>query len=313
MFVTDKFKELMLEIEALKYKDNQAVNDKAQAFKKSKAKPSHKINREINQPIQPQIKEKPVAASKELLEQKTNLSNEEIIENNLNFDPSKYDESDSSYFGESYIIKHTKKENNNNVNNTVGNTKIKSHKIESYQNNVSSVSFDLNFLKAFECPDYGNECKKVIDKIALDNDVCDQNLAIIILELAELQVYRSNKRLIDDAITLTKRIANKIHKALPSDEGHSLGKILKASPAERMKQLTPIQVLSVSKMLDYLENQKGVYLTNKQEVFSWIEYQLTNPEHHFKGLSFRHALNVISKSLQSRGAWGYSRPYGYVA
>jgi hypothetical protein len=297
IFVTDKFKELMLEIEALKYKDNQAVSDESTEVKKSKTRTSKNTHHKMAQSSQSNIMK--------LVDDTT----EKSIVGDTNLDSPKYDQSDSPYFDQSYIIEQTKKENNNNVNNI----ESKCNKDSSYQNNVSNVSFNLDFLKIFDNTNYANECKKIIDQVAFDNQVCDQNLAIIILELAELQVYKSNKQLVDDAITLTKRIANKSYSKIPVGEGHSLGKILKASPSQRMSSLTPIQTLSVAKMLDYLESKKNVRLTNKQEVFSWIEYQLINPEYHFKDLTFRHALNVIAKTLQNRGVQGYCKPFGYVA
>ena len=288
IFLSEKFKNLMLQIELLKHCNNKAVNDEPDNTLKDID--SHNDSSKLDK-------------------SKGNVNPANKFENNLNLDSVDCNYSDSSESDESYIIEQTKKENNNNVNNIEN----KCNKDSSYQNNVNNVSFNLDFLKIFDCTNYANECKKIIDQVAFDNQVCDQNLAIIILELAELQVYKSNKQLVDDAITLTKRIANKSYSNIPVGEGHSLGKILKASPSQRMSSLTPIQTLSVAKMLDYLESKKNVRLTNKQEVFSWIEYQLINPEYHFKDLTFRHALNVIAKTLQNRGVQGYCKPFGYVA
>ena len=286
IFLSEKFKNLMLQIELLKHCNNKAVNDEPDNTLKDID--SHNDSSKLDK-------------------SKGNVNPANKFENNLNLDSVECNYSDSSESDESYIIEQTKKENNNNVNNI----KSKSNKNISYQNNVSSISFDLDFLKVFESDEYSKQCKNIIDQIAKDNNVCDSALAITILDLADLRIYQSTKLLVDDAITLTKRIITKEKNKFPTGDNKSLGKILKASESQRMSQLTPIQILGVTKMLDYLESKKNVRLTNKQEVFSWIEYQLTNPEFHLKNLTFRHALNVIAKTLQTRGAQGYSKPFGF--
>ena len=235
--------------------------------------------------------------------------NDQNSENSSNTDSSKSNQSDSKDSDQSYIKEQSKKEKNNNVNNT----ESKVVKEQPYQNNVSNVNSDLDFLKAYESPEYNQLCRSIIDLVSEDNQVCNAALGMTILDLAEINIYTSAKHLVDDAISITKHLDHKDTNSFPRGDNKSLGKILKAAHSQRMEQLTPVQLLGITKMLDYLEAKKGVYLTNRNEVFSWIAFQLTNPEYHLKDLTFRHALNVIAKSLQKSGAQGYSKPFGYAA
>ena len=78
-----------------------------------------------------------------------------------------------------------------------------------------------------------------------------------------------------------------------------------------MSYLSPLQQVAVVQNLKELEVKKKVNIGSIQEVFSWVEFQLTNPEYHFQGKGFKHCLNIIKKMLCNKGKRQYSRPYGY--
>ena len=59
----------------------------------------------------------------------------------------------------------------------------------------------------------------------------------------------------------------------------------------RMSYLSPLQQVAVVQNLKELEVKKKANIGSMKEVFSWVEFQLTNPEHHFQGKGFKGLLH----------------------
>jgi hypothetical protein len=72
-----------------------------------------------------------------------------------------------------------------------------------------------------------------------------------------------------------------------------------------------LQQVAVILMLKALTRKGKVTIGSIQEVFAWIEFQITNPTHHFQGKGFKHCLNIIKKMLCNSGKRQYSRPKGF--
>ena len=124
------------------------------------------------------------------------------------------------------------------------------------------------------------------------------------MAIQELNLIDDTDTLLDTAIGLTKHNTNE-RKIV--ETGIHFSKLYEKVEFDRGEQLTPCQRLYLSSLLNYVATYTEF---DKAEVYAWMEFQLTNPEHHYHGRDFRHACNIIKKALLSGSVKGYCKPKG---
>ncbi|MBK2029263.1 hypothetical protein IB655_04180 [Francisella noatunensis] len=197
-------------------------------------------------------------------------------------------ESDFATKAESYIKEEDQKDNNiNNID-------------SDYKDIVKNVKF------SFEDENTYKLAEAVSNKYGLD---C-QDILFSLIDLNETNLYNCNYKLIDDAIKVIKRNC-KIEDVLPSGDVFNSYKAIEVAEDARDTILTAKQQLAIHQMLNYLNNKGKALISNIKEVFSWIEFQITNPEYQFKGLGFKHCLNIIRNLLCDSSKQQYSKPVGF--
>ena len=222
----------------------------------------------------------------------TNNKNSRDINETKNIEPiqpNQMAESDSVNLAESIIKEDEVLKDNNNIN-SIDNTIIK---------NVS-FEFSMNNEKTYRL------AEELADKYSLD---CSDVLFALV-DLQESGLYQNKENLIGDAIAVVKRNTQGID-VIPQGEVFNSYKAIEKAENERNQALTAKQQLAINQMLCYLSKKGKTVISNIKEVFSWIEFQVINPSHQFKGLSFKHCLNVIRNLLCNSSKLQYFRPIGF--
>ncbi|MED7789620.1 helix-turn-helix domain-containing protein [Francisella sp. 19X1-34] len=165
---------------------------------------------------------------------------------------------------------------------------------------VNNVKFSLEDQYTFQLSEI------LADKYSLDcNDVL-----FSLIDLKESGLYKCDFKLIEDAIKVARRNCTG-EDVLPSGEIFNSYKAIEMAEDTRESILTARQQLAIHQMLNYLNNKGKALISNIKEVFSWIEFQITNPEYQFKGLGFKHCLNIIRNLLCDSSKQQYSKPVGF--
>lgn len=213
--------------------------------------------------------------------------NNEYPNNNINIrdvaksDPVKVAES---------IIKEEDIKDNNNIN-SIDNT---------YKDIVINVNFSLDDKNTFELAEV------LADKYKFDcNDIL-----FALIDLKESGLYNCKFKLIEDAIKVVKRNYTG-EDILPTGEVFNSYRAIQVAEDTRDDLLTAKQQLAIHQMLKYLINKKKALISNVKEVFSWIEFQITNPGYQFKGLGFKHCLSIIRNLLCDSSKQQYAKPVGF--
>ena len=152
------------------------------------------------------------------------------------------------------------------------------------------VSLDLN----------GDKIQAIAEKENLDQT----ELYLNAISIQELNLIENIDALLDTAIGLT--IHNTQERKIVDTDVH-FSKLYEKVEFDRVGQLTPCQRLYLSSLLNYVATYTEF---DKAEIYAWMEFQLTNPEHHYQGRDFRHACNIIKKALLSGSVKGYCKPKG---
>ncbi|MCF6768380.1 hypothetical protein L3V86_08390 [Thiotrichales bacterium 19S11-10] len=168
----------------------------------------------------------------------------------------------------------------------------------------------VNFKFSFDL-DETSEAYQLVESVAKTNSLDFLSLLHALVDLQSTELYRTTESLIDDAIASLQRI-----EAKSSSIPRSFSKLLPKKAVfhaedDRSSCLTPRQQVAVSQLITSLIKSGKASITNVQEVFRWIEYQITNPIHHFTNRGFKHCLNIIKKMLCKTGSQQYSKPFGF--
>ena len=222
---------------------------------------------------------------------------EKIIIHN---DSTQYDRSDKTQNDESYI-KEDKKKEDNKCNN----------KTECLKNEDKEIITTVNFEFSLNLEQCTEKMDIFIKNTAKKEQVNPESLLITLVDLQESGLYENQKVLIKDAIQSLKRIDGKKNDLPEGDGNLKPQKATFKAEDKRMNYLTPLQQIAIIQNLKELKKTKRACLWSIEEIFSWIEYQITNPKYHFQGKGFKHCLNIIKKMLCNRSKKQYSRPYGY--
>lgn len=194
-------------------------------------------------------------------------------------------ESDFASVAESYIKEEEIKDNN--IENEYGNI-------------IKNVTFSLDNQNTFQLSEI------LSDKYSLD---C-HDILFALIDLKESGLYTCKLKLVQDAISVAKRNCNG-ENVLPTGEILNSYRAIEVAEDVRNNVLTAKQQLAVHQMLNYLHKKGKAFISNIKEVFSWIEFQIINPEYQFKGLGFKHCLNIIRNLLCDSSKRQYSKPVGF--
>lgn len=197
-------------------------------------------------------------------------------------------ESDFATEAESYIKEKEIKDNNiNNIDNN-------------YKDIVKNVNFSYEDKYTYQ----------LVDLLSVEYKLDCNAILFALIELNESGLYICKNKLIDDAIKVAKRTCNH-EDVLPNGEIFNSYKAIEVAEDVRHTVLTARQQLAIHQLLNYLNNKGKALISNIKEVFSWIEFQITNPEYQFKGLGFKHCLNIIRNLLCDSSKQQYSKPVGF--
>lgn len=240
-----------------------------------------------------------------MIDNKTEVHLPEIAEKSLTGgDYAPLAESDSANLADSYIKEKKTKEENNNFNNNQASKTLETERSEIVKPVNFKFSLDLNkYTEAMEL-----FIRNTAEKEQIDAD----SLLVTLVDLQESGLYQNQAIMVQDAIQSLQRINGQKDHLPAGDNKLKPKKATFKAEDKRMNYLTPLQQVAVIQNLKELEETKKTRLGSIKEVFSWVEFQLTNPNYHFHGKGFKHCLNIIKKMLCNKGKLQYSRPYGYV-
>ncbi|GGF92796.1 MULTISPECIES: hypothetical protein [Cysteiniphilum] len=234
-----------------------------------------------------------------------NLSNSELVSlSNNKFDSAIPAESDSANLAESYIKEKTIKEENNNYN--------KYQEPECLDDQISQIVKSVNLVFTYDLEKMTEEAEQTVINLAKQSSLDFISLFDALVELQEAGIYHNQIEMINDAIKieLRKKGDNTI---LPTgDKRLKYKKAIFEAEDKRRNTLTPRQHIAIIQTLKWLESTGQAVIGCINEVYAWIEYQLSNPDFHFQGKGFKHCLSIIKKMLCNTGKRQYSKPYGYV-
>ena len=233
----------------------------------------------------------------------TKSAEKNLTEPSFYADKTQCDQSDKTQYGQSYIKEKNTKEEINKFNN-----KQESKIIE---NKKPEIVKPVNFEFSLDLEKHTEAMEQFVRETAQSSEINPDDLLLTLADLQASGLYQDQAIMVNDAIQALKRIYGE-KDFLPQGE-HRLKPKKSTFEAEdvRMNYLSPLQQVAVIHNLKELETTKKARLGSIKEVFSWVEFQLTNPEHHFQGKGFKHCLNIIKKMLCSKGNRQYSKPYGY--
>lgn len=168
---------------------------------------------------------------------------------------------------------------------------IKEHDNKKKNNNMlEHVTFSIN--------------KQDIEPLANQYQLDSMTLYVNALTLQELNVFFKKDEMLIAAVNICER--NEGRQTSIESSIH-FSKLYEHINRTRSDFLTPDQHIYLSALLDKAAEKVKF---NKNEVYDWAEFQLTNPAYHFPGKDFRHACNIIKKSLLDGGKNGYCKPKG---
>ncbi|MDC0534963.1 hypothetical protein OAO18_04030 [Francisellaceae bacterium] len=174
------------------------------------------------------------------------------------------------------------------------NSIIKENKIKKKINNnmlKEPVILDFTFI----------DVPELASKYGVDATMLYLNMT----SLEELSVFSDLDSLIDAAVQICSYIDGSTQ-AVQTDLHFSM--LYEHVELDRGGELTTKQHLYLSSLLNYVGRFSNF---DKCEVYSWVEFQLTNPDHHYQGKDFRHTCNIIKKSLLSGNVKSYCKPKGF--
>ena len=67
------------------------------------------------------------------------------------------------------------------------------------------------------------------------------------------------------------------------------------------RALTARQHVAIIQTLKWLDSTGKAVIGSINEVYSWIEYQISNPDYHFQGKGFKYCLSIVKKMLCNTG------------
>ena len=216
-----------------------------------------------------------------------------VANDTVNLDSATEASSESANLARS-IIKEEEYKRDNNINN---NSDIKLQ-----DENVKNVNFVFS-LENIETMD-------LAEGLSEEHNLDAHDILFALVDLEETNLYKSRNKLIEDAISVVKRnqLGNDV---LPSGDTFNSFKAIQVAEDIREEYLTAKQQLAISQMLKFLTKKGKALISNTSEVFSWIEFQITNPKYQFNGMSFKHCLNVIRNLLCDSSKRQYTKPIGF--
>ncbi|WP_440993671.1 hypothetical protein [Cysteiniphilum litorale] len=234
-----------------------------------------------------------------------NLSNSELVSlSNNKLDSAIPAESDSANLAESYIKEKTIKEENNNYN--------KYQESKCLDNQISQIVKSVNLVFTYDLEKMTEEAEQTVINLAEKNSLDFISLFDTLVELQEAGIYHNQIEMISDAIKIELRKKGD-NTALPAgDKRLKYKKAIFEAEDKRRKTLTPRQHIAIIQTLKWLESTGKAAIGCVNEVYAWIEYQMSNPDFHFQGKGFKHCLSIIKKMLCNTGNRQYSRPYGFI-
>lgn len=233
-----------------------------------------------------------------------NLSNSELVSlSNNKLDSAIPAESDSANLAESYIKEKTIKEENNNYN--------KYQESKCLDNQISQIVKSVNLVFTYDLEKMTEEAEQAVINLAEKNSLDFISLFDTLVELQEAGIYHNQIEMISDAIKIELRKKGD-NTALPAgDKRLKYKKAIFEAEDKRKKTLSARQHIAIIQTLKWLDSTGKVVIGSINEVYSWIEYQISNPDFHFQGKGFKHCLSIIKKMLCNTGKRQYSKPYGY--
>ncbi|OIN85052.1 hypothetical protein [Francisella sp. TX07-6608] len=200
-------------------------------------------------------------------------------------------ESDFASVAES-IIKEDEVLKDNNINNNDNSLDL--------DKNVINVNFSMDSKFTYD----------MAEQIANKHELDCADVLFALVDLEESGLYKNKNILIEDAIAIVKRNQKGLD-ALPNGEIFNSYKAIEIAEDVRKEYLTAKQQLAIHQMLRHLSQKGKAVISNIKEVFSWIEFQITNPVYQLVGMNFKHCLNVIRNLLCDNSKNQYSKPIGY--
>ena len=193
---------------------------------------------------------------------------------------------------EKYNVHSLGKDNNiNNITEIKDNTK-----------NVNTV----NFIFSFE----DSRTMDLAEELEKEHSLDSLDIAYALVDLQETCLYQCQQKLIEDAIKVVKRNQLGDDVLLSGDRFNSY-RAIEVAEDTREEYLTAKQQLAINQMLKFLDKKGKALISNAKEVFSWVEFQITNPNYQFKGMGFKHCLNVIRNLLCDSSRRQYTKPIGF--
>ena len=222
----------------------------------------------------------------------------------LQLDSAKMAGSDSANLAESYIKEKTIKEENNNYN--------KYQEPKCLDNEISQIVKSVNLVFTYDLEKMTEEAEQAVINLAEKNSLDFISLFDTLVELQEAGIYHNQIEMISDAIKIELRKKGN-NTVLPTgDKRLKYKKAIFEAEDKRKKTLTARQHIAIIQTLKWLDATGKAVIGSINEVYSWIEYQISNPDYHFQGKGFKHCLSIVKKMLCNTGNRQYSRPYGFM-
>ena len=164
----------------------------------------------------------------------------------------------------------------------------------------------VNFIFSFE----DSRTMDLAEELEKEHLIDSLDIAYALVDLQETGLYQCQYKLIDDAISVVKR--NQLgDDVLPTGDRFNSYRAIEVAEDTRDEYLTAKQQLAINQMLKFLDKKGKTLISNAKEVFSWVEFQITNPNYQFKGMGFKHCLNVIRNLLCDSSRRQYTKPIGF--
>ena len=221
----------------------------------------------------------------------------------LQLDSVKMAGSDSANLAESYIKEKTIKEESNNYN--------KYQEPKCLDNEISQIVKSVNLVFTYDLEIMTEEAEQAVINLAEKNSLDLISLFNTLVELQEAGIYHNQIEMMGDAIKIELRRKGD-NTVLPTgDKRLKYKKAIFEAEDKRKKTLTARQHIAIIQTLKWLDSTGKAVIGSINEVYSWIEYQISNPDYHFQGKGFKYCLSIVKKMLCNTGNRQYSRPYGY--
>ena len=235
-------------------------------------------------------------------QQESKVKTKESIANTIyNNDSASVAESDSADLADSYIKENIIKEDNNYNQN---------QELEVIEKTTSPEVKSVNFVFSYDLDKYNEDVEAYVSELATKHSLDGSQLFSSLVELQESNFYKNQDDLVNDAINLVKHQKDDRFIAKGDDRRKYKKAIFEAGDS-RGQRLSPVQHVAVVQTLRWLKETGKSCISDFKEVFAWVEFQITNPDHHFKGKGFKHCLYIIKKMLCNSGRSQYSKPLGF--